>query len=213
MYYAAGKRDLTLLPHDPLKAIIAPRPVGWISTINGKGEVNLAPYSFFNAFSSRPMILGFSSEGAKDSVTFARETGEFVWNLASYDLRDAMNATSAPLPRGGSEFEHAGLERAASVLVKPPRVLASPASLECKVTDIIELKDVDGKPIGSHLVLGQVVGVHIRDEFIKGGRVDTAAMRPLARCGYADYAEVNAVFSLMRPAGAGGDASSGPAKA
>ena len=212
MYYDAGKRDLTLLPHDPLKAIIAPRPVGWVSTSNGKGEVNLAPYSFFNAFSSRPMILGFSSEGAKDSVSFARETGEFVWNLASYDLRDAMNASSAPLPRGTSEFEHAGLERAASVLVKPPRVLGSPAALECKVTGIVELKDVDGKPIGSHLVLGQVIGVHIRDEFIKGGRVDTAAMRPLARCGYADYAEVNAVFSLMRPAGAGGDPSSGPPK-
>ena len=204
MFYPANQRDIALLPHDPLKAIIAPRPVGWVSTINARGEVNLAPYSFFNAFSSRPMILGFSSEGAKDSVSFAKETGEFVWNLASYALRDAMNASSAPLPRGTSEFEHAGLERAPSMLVKPPRVAAAPAALECKVTDIIELKGVDGASVNCFLVLGEVVGVHIADRFIVEGRFDTAAARPLARCGYADYAVVDEVFALKRPAGAGG---------
>lgn len=192
-----------MLPHDPLKAIIAPRPVGWVSTMGSGGAVNLAPYSFFNAFSSRPMILGFSSEGEKDSVTFARETGEFVWNLASYGLRDAMNASSAPLPRGVSEFEHAGLAPAPSRLVKPPRVAASPASLECKVTEIIDLKDAHGRLIGAHLVLGEVVGVHIDDRFIIDGRFDTAAAQPLARCGYADYAVVGEVFALVRPPGAG----------
>lgn len=199
MFYEAHRRDRALLPHDPLKAIIAPRPVGWVSTISASGEVNLAPYSFFNAFSSAPMILGFSSEGLKDSVTFARETGEFVWNLASFDLRDAMNASSAPLPRGINEFEHARLEAAPSRLVKPPRVAAAPASLECKVTNILQLTDWQGKLMNSHLVLGQVIGVHIDDRFIKAGQVDTAAMQPLARCGYHDYAVVDRVFSLARP--------------
>ena len=199
MFYEAQARDRALLPHDPLKAIVAPRPVGWVSTVNLKGDVNLAPYSFFNAFSSAPMILGFSSEGAKDSATYASETGEFVWNLASFALRDAMNASSASLARGMSEFEHAGLERAPSRLVKPPRVAAAPAALECKVTAIIELRDIESRPINSFLVLGQVIGVHIDDRFIKNGRVDTAAMQPLARCGYADYAVVDRVFSLVRP--------------
>ena len=199
MFYEAHARDRSLLPHDPLKAIVAPRPVGWVSTINLAGDVNLAPYSFFNAFSSAPMILGFSSEGAKDSATYARETGEFVWNLASFDLRHAMNASAAPLPRGKSEFDHAGLAAAPSRLVKPPRVAASPASLECKVTGIIELHDIDGGSVNCFLVLGQVVGVHIDDRFIVNGMVDTAAMQPLARCGYADYAVVNKVISLVRP--------------
>ena len=199
MFYEAHARDRTFLPHDPLKAIIAPRPVGWVTTMSARGEINLAPYSYFNAFSSAPMILGFSSEGMKDSVTFARETGEFVWNLANYDLRDAMNATSAPLPRGASEFGHAGLASAPSRLVAPPRVAAAPAALECKVTDIITLKDKDGHAMNSHLVLGQVIGVHIDDRFIKNGMVDTAAMQPLARCGYHDYAVVDRVFSLARP--------------
>ena len=199
MFYEAHARDLALLPHDPLKAIVAPRPVGWISTMNVAGDVNLAPYSFFNAFSSAPMILGFSSEGAKDSATYARETGEFVWNLASFDLRHAMNASAAPLPRGTSEFAHAGLAAAPSRLVKPPRVAASPAALECRVTGIIELRDICGGSVNCFLVLGQVVGVHIDDRFIIDGRVDTAAMQPLARCGYADYAVVERVFSLVRP--------------
>ena len=199
MFYEAHARDRSLLPHDPLKAIVAPRPVGWISTMNVAGAVNLAPYSFFNAFSSAPMILGFSSEGAKDSATYARETGEFVWNLASFDLRHAMNASAAPLPRGTSEFAHAGLAAAPSRLVKPPRVAASPAALECRVTGIIELHNIDGGSVNCFLVLGQVVGVHIDDRFIVNGRVDTAAMQPLARCGYADYAMVDRVFSLVRP--------------
>ncbi len=200
MYYDADKRDTALLPHDPLKAIITPRPIGWVSTMNKKGEVNLAPYSFFNAFSSRPMILGFSSEGAKDSVTFAEEGREFVWNMASMPLLDAMNTTSATFPRGVSEFGPAKLKVAPSNLVRPPRVADSPASLECVVTDIIHLKDRQGHEIGSYLVLGEVIGVHIADEFIRAGRVDTAAMQPLSRLGYMDYAVVDKVFELKRPA-------------
>src|SRR5215204_5002373 len=121
MFYETAKNNHGL-PYDPLKAIIAPRPIGWITTMGTKGEINLAPYSFFNAFSTRPPIVGFSSEGYKDSVAFVEETREFVCNLATWDLRDAMNASSAPLPRGVSEFEHAGLEQEASRLVKPPRI-------------------------------------------------------------------------------------------
>lgn len=188
------------LPHDPLKAIVAPRPIGWISSLNKAGELNLAPYSFFNAFSSRPAIVGFSSEGRKDSVSFVEETGEFVCNLATWDLRAAMNATSAPLARGKSEFEHAGLEQEPSRLVKPPRVKGVPAALECKLVQIVQLRTHDGEALDTHLVLGQVVGVYIDDAFITPeGRFDTVKARPIARCGYADYAVVDGVFALERP--------------
>jgi flavin reductase (DIM6/NTAB) family NADH-FMN oxidoreductase RutF len=200
MFYEPHARDARLLPHDPLKALIAPRPIGWVSTTNAAGDVNLAPYSFFNAFSSRPMILGFSSEGVKDSLTFARECGEFVWNMPTWELRELMNATSATLPRGDSEFVHAGLQTAPSRLVRPPRVAAAPAALECKVTDIIQLKDIDHRPLDNYLVLGQVVGVHIDDAFIRDGKVDTARMKPIARCGYQDFAVVDELFTLVRPA-------------
>jgi flavin reductase (DIM6/NTAB) family NADH-FMN oxidoreductase RutF len=193
------------LPHDPFKAIVAPRPIGWISALDGAGRVNLAPYSFFNAFSTRPPIVGFSSEGMKDSVSFIAETGEFVCNLATYDLRQAMNATSAPLPRGTSEFEHAGLEPEPSRLVKPPRIKGIAAALECRLSEIIRLKTSDGTSLDRHLVLGHVVGVHIDDRYITSdGRFDMVAAKPIARCGYQDYAVVESVFSLTRPAGAGG---------
>lgn len=200
MFYEPHARDRAILPHDPLKAMIAPRPIGWVTTMAGNGAVNLAPYSFFNAFSSSPMILGFSSEGRKDSLTFAQETLEFVWNLPTFALRERMNATSASLPRGISEFEHAGLTAAPSSLVAPPRVAESPCALECRVVDIVELRDVKRHSIGAFLVLGQVIGVHIDDAFIRDGRLDTAALRPIARCGYADYAVVDEVFALPRPA-------------
>jgi flavin reductase (DIM6/NTAB) family NADH-FMN oxidoreductase RutF len=126
MFYDAVKNDHGLR-NDPFKAIVAPRPIGWVTTMSGKGDVNLAPYSFFNGISSRPALVMFSSEGLKDSVSFIAETGEFVCNLATWDLREAMNATSAPLPRGVNEMERAGLAPAPSRLVKPPRVKASPA--------------------------------------------------------------------------------------
>ncbi len=205
MFYAQGARDRSLLPHDPFKAIVTPRPIGWVATMSRDGAVNLAPYSFFNAFGSDPPFVGFSSEGFKDSAAFATETREFTFNLATYALRDRMNMTSAPLARGASEFVHAGLTPAPSRLVGPPRVAESPASLECVVTDIVELRRRDGAPSDRHLVIGEVVAVHIDDRFIRDGRFDTAAAQPLARCGYQDYAVVTELFSLTRPPGAGND--------
>ena len=203
MFFEPRLRDKSVMRHDPFKALIAPRPVGWVSTMDREGRVNLAPYSFFNAFSSEPPIVGFCSEGAKDSLTFAREGGEFVWNMATWDLRDEMNATSAPLERGHSEFAHAGLETAPSRLVRPPRVKASPAHLECKVVDIFQLRDVNGEPVPRFLVMGQAIGIHIDDRFIEKGVVQITKMKPIARCGYQDYTVLNEVFALKRPEGAG----------
>jgi len=193
-------RDRAIFPHDPLKALIAPRPIGWIATISARGELNLAPYSYFNGFSSSPPIVGFSSEGEKDSMVFAMETGEFTWSMATWDLRDEMNATAASLPRGQSEFAHARLETAPSRLVRPPRVAASPAAFECRVTEMVKLKDLDGSDSGRRLVLGRIVGIHIDERFVSAGRVDTAAMRPIARGGYDEYSVVERVFTMPRPA-------------
>ena len=199
MFYEHDKRDKTRLPHDPFKAIVAPRPIGWVTSISLKGEVNLAPYSYFNGVNSRPNLVMFASEGRKDSVTFIAETREFVCNLATWDLREAMNATSAPLPRGVNEMQHAGLQAAPSRLVKPPRVAASPCALECKLIKIVAMETADGAPVDCHVVFGQVVGVHIDDRFIVDGRLDTAAMKPIARCGYDQYAVVESVFAMQRP--------------
>ena len=205
LFFEPDQRDRTLLPHDPFKAMVIPRPVGWISTMSRAGALNLAPYSYFNGFSSTPMIVGFSSEGEKDSQAFAAESGEFVWSMATYGLREQMNATAAPLERGRSEFEFAGLQTAPSRLVRPPRVLGSPAALECKVTQTIRLTDKDGKDATRVLVLGQVVGMHVDERFLKNGRLDAVAMQTIARCGYDEYTVVERVFSMTRPAG-GGDA-------
>jgi flavin reductase (DIM6/NTAB) family NADH-FMN oxidoreductase RutF len=198
MFYETAKNDHGL-PFDPLKAIVAPRPIGWITSVGANGEINLAPYSFFNALSTRPPIVGFSSESLKDSVALVEETKEFVCNLATYDLRDAMNKTSASLPRGVNEMDVAGLAAAPSRLVKPPRVAASPCALECRWLQTVRLKDLDGRTLERYFVIGQVVGIHIDDRFIKNGMLDTAAMRPIARCGYQDYAMVDETFSLVRP--------------
>jgi flavin reductase (DIM6/NTAB) family NADH-FMN oxidoreductase RutF len=145
----------------------------------------------------------FSSEGAKDSVALAEETKEFVCSLATFDLRDQMNGTSAPLPRGECEMKATGLEAAPSRLVKPPRVAASPCALECKWLQTVRLKDIDGSPLERYVVFGQAVGVYIDDRFIKNGRLDTAAMKPIARCGYDEYAMVESVFKMTRPKGGG----------
>ena len=198
MFYDARKNDHGL-PHDPVKAIIAPRPIGWITSMSAKGEINLAPYSFFNGVSSRPFVVMFSSEGRKDSLAFIIETREFVCNLATYDLREAMNKTSAPMARGVNEMEQAGLAAAPSRLVKPPRVAASPCALECQLLQIVPINDMDGRSIDCHVVFGQVIGVHIDDQFIRDGLVDTAAMKPIARCGYHNYAVVESQFRLARP--------------
>jgi flavin reductase (DIM6/NTAB) family NADH-FMN oxidoreductase RutF len=200
IFYEPQARDKSLFPHDPFKALVVPRPIGWIATVSAKGELNLAPYSYFNAFSSNPPIVGFSSEGDKDSSTFAAQTGEFVWSMATWELRDEMNATAATLPRGQSEFTHANLDTAPSRLVRPPRVAASPASFECRVTELVKLKDLDGRDSGRRLVLGRVVGIHLDERFVRAGRVDSAAMRPIARGGYDEYSVVERVFSMPRPA-------------
>jgi flavin reductase (DIM6/NTAB) family NADH-FMN oxidoreductase RutF len=200
IFFEPQSRDKNLFPHDPFKALVTPRPIGWISTVSAAGELNLAPYSYFNAFSSNPPIVGFSSEGDKDSSTFAMETGEFVWSMATWELRDQMNASAASLARGESEFTHARLESAPSRLVRPPRVAASPAAFECRVTEMVKLKDVDGRDSGRRLVLGRVVGIYVDERFVRQGRVDTAAMRPIARGGYDEYSVVEQVFSMPRPA-------------
>lgn len=199
MFYATDKNDHGL-PHDPFKAIVTPRPIGWISSMSAKGEINLAPYSFFNGVMSRPPLVMFSSESAKDSLAFVEETKEFVCNLATWDLRDQMNQTSAPYPRGTNEMEAAGLTAAPSRLVKVPRVAESPCALECRWLQTVALHDVDGRALGSYMVIGRVVGVHIDERFIRNGLLDTAAMKPIARCGYHDYSVLDETFTLRRPA-------------
>jgi flavin reductase (DIM6/NTAB) family NADH-FMN oxidoreductase RutF len=202
MFYEPHKRNHGL-SHDPFKAIVAPRPIGWISSMSASGEVNLAPYSFFNGVSSVPPIIMFSSEGRKDSLTFIEETREFVCNLATWELRQQMNTTSGPFPRGIDEMKQAGLEPAPSILVKPPRVKASPCAMECRWLQTVRLNDIHGDPTEQHVVFGQVVGVHIDERFIRDGLLDTAAMRPIARAGYGDYfvSTPETKFSLRRPTG------------
>jgi flavin reductase (DIM6/NTAB) family NADH-FMN oxidoreductase RutF len=198
MFYDTRKNDHGL-PRDPFKAIVSPRPIGWITSMSAKGEINLAPYSFFNAVSDAPPIVLFSSEGRKDSLAFVEETKEFVCSLAVFDLRHAVVTSGIAFPRGINEMEQAGLVAAPSRLVRPPRVAASPCALECKLLQIVELNDLDGQPAHRHVAFGQVIGVHIDDRFIKNGRLDTAAMQPIARCGYSDYAVVDKVISIVRP--------------
>ncbi|MBV9944522.1 MAG: flavin reductase family protein, partial [Solirubrobacterales bacterium] len=155
---------------------------------------------FFNAVAEGPEMLAFSSTGAKDSATFAGELREFVWNLVTWELREQMNETSAPLARGRSEFSRAGLEMAPSRLVAPPRVAASPCSMECKVVHQLELRDLDGRAFDTHLVIGQVVGVHLDERARAGAGIDTAGLRPIARCGGpADYTVVEHIFRMTRP--------------
>ena len=200
IFYEPGRRDRAVLPHNPFKSLVAPRPIGWISSMDPAGRVNLAPYSFFNAVAEGPEMLAFSSTGAKDSATFAGELREFVWNLVTWELREEMNETSAPLARGLSEFARAGLEMAPSRLVAPPRVAASPCSMECKVVHQLELRDLDGRTFDTHLVIGQVVGVHLDERAVSGSAIDTAGLRPIARCGGpADYTVVERIFRMTRP--------------
>ena len=186
------------LPHNPLNALVAPRPIGWISTIDAQGRFNLAPYSFFNAVAYHPPQVMFSSLGCKDTVRNIQETGQFVVNLATYALREQMNATSVAAPHGVSEFEYAGLKAAASRIVKPPRVAESPVHLECELAQIVELTADSGHE-SNFVVFGKVLGVEIADWAIVDGLVDTAKLQPLARLGYDQYCYVKEVFSLPRP--------------
>lgn len=186
------------LAHDPFKALVAPRPIGWISSLDADGIVNLAPYSFFNAISDRPPFVMFSSSGRKDSVRNIEATGEFVCSLATYELKEQMNTTSAMVAPEVDEMKLAGLTPAPCNLVKPPRVAESPVAFECRYYKTMVLPGLNGAE-GNLVVLGEVVGIHIDDGAIVGGRVDTAKMRPIARLGYMDYSVVDTVFSLDRP--------------
>lgn len=190
------------LKHDPFKAIVTPRPIGWIGSVSGAGVCNLAPYSFFNAVSDRPHYVAFSSNGLKDSVRNVEETGEFTFSLSTWDLRQGMNISSAPVPADVDEFPVSNLTAAASHYVVPPRVKESPAALECRFWKTVEMPDADrAAGTGHYVVFGHVVGIYIDDAYIHDGIVDTGAMRPLARLGYMDYASVSpeTVFTLNRP--------------
>ena len=190
------------LPHDPFNAIVGPRPIGWVSTKSAAGILNLAPYSFFNAFNYVPPIIGFSSVGAKDSLRNVQETGEFVWNLVTRPLAEAMNKTCAPVPPDVNEFELAGLTPQASNIVQVPRVLESPVAFECRCTQIIQLERHDQQKVNSWLVLGEVVGIHIDERSLKDGIYDTASAQHVMRGGGpADYFSVGPeqLFRMSRP--------------
>ena len=190
------------LPHDPFNAIVGPRPIGWVATHDEAGHLNLAPYSFFNAFNYTPPIVGFSSIGYKDSVRNAERTRLFTWNLATRPLAEAMNVTCAAVPPEVSEFELAGLTPRASTVISVPHVAESPVNFECKVTQIVQLQTVDATPVETWLVLGEVVAVHIAKSLLVEGVYDTAAARPILRGGGpADYFEITpeALFKMKRP--------------
>jgi flavin reductase (DIM6/NTAB) family NADH-FMN oxidoreductase RutF len=192
------------LPYDPFKAVVAPRPIGWITAVDAQGRVNCSPYSFFNAISDKPHMVAFGGGGMKDARAFIEETGEFTCSLATFDLRDEMNRTSAPLPRGEDEMAFAGLEAAPSKFVKPPRVKASPAALECKYLQTVPLTSLEGVT-NYFLIIGQVVGIYIDDAYIHNGLVDTASMVPIMRAGYDQYFKVgpDQMFRMTRPPGGG----------
>lgn len=198
MHYDTAKNNHGLR-FNPFKALVAPRPIGWIGTVSADGKRNLAPYSFFNAVSDRPPMVMFSSHDHKDSVTNIEQIGEFTCSLSTWDLRDQMNMSSAAVARGVDEFELAGLTPAPSHLVKAPRVAESPAAFECKLWKIVELPGDGGH--NYTVVFGSVVAVYIDDAFIREGMVDTGAMQPIARMGYMQYSVVrpDTVFALNRP--------------
>lgn len=182
------------LPHNPFNAIITPRPIGWISTRAADGAENLAPYSFFNGVAYVPPQVMFASTDTKDSLTNIRETGVFCVNIVAEAMTDAMNTTSDTFPRGVDEFSEAGLARAECDTIPCSRVAGAPASLECRMTEILRLKGRD-----NHLIVGEVTGIHLRDDCIVDGRFDVTRYRPLARLGYRDYSVVDNIFELKRP--------------
>src|SRR5258705_3558864 len=191
------------LKHNPATALVVPRPIGWITTIGPTGIVNLAPYSFFNIVASNPPFVLFSSSTRKHSQTNAETSGEFVLNMATYDLRNEMNVTSGAYDGDVSEPELAKLEMATSRYVKPPRVARSPIALECNYLKTVEMVGSTGKRSTSLLVLGEVINVYIDDGVIVDGQIDVTRVRPIARLGYMDYSVVDSVFAMMRP-GEGG---------
>lgn len=179
------------LPYNPFKAIVSPRPIGWISTRGRLGD-NLAPYSFFNAVNDAPMQVMFAG-GLKDSITNLRETGVFAVNVVAETMMDQMNASSESVARGVDEFALAGVEKAECMTIDCPRVAQAPATLECRVLHLLQLAGENW------MAVGEVVGVHIREEYLRAGRFDVALVRPVARLGYKDYAVVGEPFELARP--------------
>ena len=198
MFYDAIRNDHGF-EYDPFKALVAPRPIGWISTLSPEGIANLAPYSYFNAMSQSPHYVVFGSGGRKDSLRNIEAAGEFAVNLATWELREQMNASSANAPPHVDEFELARLSKAPCRLIKAPRVAESPVCLECRLFKVIELPDDEGK-VGDWIAVGRVIGIHIDDRFIDNGRVDTAAMKPIARLGYSEFATVETAWRMRRPA-------------
>lgn len=191
------------LPHDPFNAIVGPRPIGWISTRSAAGVLNLAPYSFFNAFNYTPPIVGFASVGHKDTLSNVEQTGEFAWNLVTLPLAQVMNQTCAAVAPEVDEFELAGLTPVDSQLISVPRVLESPVSFECRCTQIVQLQGANGDKVPTWLVLGEVVAVYIAQALLKGGIYDTAgAAHVLRGGGPADYFALgpDQLFKMRRPA-------------
>ena len=203
MFYRFDRPDTALTPN-PFKACVVPRPIGWISTIDAAGVRNLAPFSFFNAINEEPPMVMYCASGAhleggaKDSAKNARETGEFVVNLATWDLREAVNRSSAAVRRDVDEFELAGLTPAPCERVRAPRVRESPINLECVVTDIHGLPQDDPAEVG-YMVIGRVLGIHIAADVIENGRVSIGKLRPIARLGYREYAVIERIFQMTRP--------------
>lgn len=203
MFYECNRNNHGL-PHNPLKQCIVPRPIGWVSTMDGKGTVNLAPFSFFNLVSENPPLVIYCPVGAhgeggeKDSLRNVREVGEFVVNVATWGLREALNVSSAPAGSDVDEFELAGLTKEPSALVQPPRVKESPLHLECRLVEIIGMPGTFGG-VPNRMVLGEVLGVHIRDHLLENGLLKIDRLEPIARLGYQEYAVVRETFTMPRP--------------
>ncbi len=194
------------LPHDPFKAIVVPRPIGWVSTLDAEGRANLAPYSFFNGCGDHPPLVMFAQsgrksrdEGEKDSIANIRATGEFACSVVSLALKDAMNASTASFPAGVDEFEKAGLSKGEGRAIRAPHVAEAPAALECRMVRIIDDLPVAREGLMNIVVIGEVVGVHIRDEVLKDGLVDVLTYNPVARMGYMEYTTVEDRWEMRRP--------------
>lgn len=198
MFYEPEKRNHGL-PHDPFKAIVAPRPIGWIGSYGKDGNSNLAPYSFFNAIGSAPPFVCFSSDGYKDSVANIDETGAFSCNIVSFELKDHMNKSSQSVDRSVNEFELAGLSEEKCRLVNAPFAGEAPVVLECVHLETKNIKDRHGNPSVSHLVIGEVVGIYIDESVLVDGILDVRLLRPVARMGYRDYAVADQPFEMTRP--------------
>lgn len=197
MFYEPGKGHG--LPHDPFKAIVAPRPIGWISSLDSAGNLNLGPFSYFGAIATDPHLVWFSADGDKDSALHAATSGEFVANLVSRDLAEAMNRSSVDAPRGTSEFAYAGLDPAPSTVIATPRVAQAHAALECKVTQVLRPEGLGGRQSQARVVIGEVVGVFIDDAYLTDGLFDAVKAGTVSRLGYFDYASVTELFQMRRP--------------